>query len=55
MKKVVLDILRYAVVYATTGVVGLGILAWLAYRARRIQPEVETIAIADDSEMLAAA
>ena len=55
MKKIVLDILRYAVVYATTGVVGLGVLAWLAYRARRSQPEVEVITIAEESEMLAAA
>ncbi len=35
MKRIVREVVRYSVVYATTGVVGLGVMAWMAYRARR--------------------
>ena len=49
MNALFLKAARYGVVYATTGFVGLGVMAWMAYRARRIQaemPEPKTVDLA---------
>lgn len=55
MKRIVREVVRYSVVYATTGVVGLGVMAWMAYRARRSPSDASAATIDDSTELPLAA
>ncbi len=55
MKRIVREVVRYSVVYATTGVVGLGVMAWMAYRVRRSPTDPAPATIEDSAELPLAA
>ena len=55
MKPLVAKLVRVGVVYATTGIVGLGVLAWMSYRARRSRADVPADAAEEELQTLSAA
>ncbi|HEY4313464.1 MAG TPA: hypothetical protein VGN12_28695 [Pirellulales bacterium] len=50
VKRIVQEVVRYGVVYATSGVVGLGVMAWMTLRAHRTRNLNEGAAVGDTAE-----
>jgi hypothetical protein len=55
MKPLVAKLVRVGVIYATTGILGLGVLAWMSYRARRSRAELPAEGAEEEFQTLSAA